>query len=87
MRVVLQLDGFVSDSYYFERVVELPFAPMPGLGLMLGPSAWWQQVTIWDVRWFVDQKEFRCGVVIDDTGGNSLEDIESALTSSGWSPS
>ena len=87
MRVVLEIDAFVTDDYYLKKVVDLPFAPTPGLGLMVGESAWWQQLTVRHSTWFTRQQEFRCSVEIDDVGDHSPHEIEDALKASGWLPS
>lgn len=65
------------------RVIELPFAPVPGHGIQFGMERLWRLTT---VDWDVENQTFRCAVedqfmvTVDDY----FEDLLNTLQRDGW---
>ena len=81
VKVVLMLE--VGDSL-LEREIDMPFAPVPGMDLMLGVSAWWNQMSFDSVMWYDDLQEMQCHMRLHDTASAGDTEVRKVLISNNW---
>ena len=81
IKVVLMLE---IGEVLLEKELEMPFAPIPGMDLMLDMSAWWNQMRFESVMWHADLQEMQCKMLLHDSASVTKDEIVAVLVRNNW---
>jgi hypothetical protein len=81
IKVILLLS---FENVILQRHIQMPFAPVPGMDLMLSEQAIWNQMTFDSVMWFDERQEMECFMSLCDTSDATEDEIIEWLTKNGW---
>jgi len=81
---VFYVDDDLADG--LTQSIEIPFPLVPGMELMLSPSAWWSQFIVDTAQWCVDRNEMVCWLKFTGIGDLVVNpgEVRDLLLKYGW---